>query len=116
MCYGMTLEEAKEKVQMIYNEAIFWKPNFFELLKCLATKDLIKLMVDLVNDYVANATHLRLAMTTLTIMPQLLLQKQYELSPRTENIKCLERRIQLWKERKLDQLRKEAAILLKNIR
>ena len=114
----MTLEEAKEKVQMIYNEAIFWKPNFFEPLKCLATKDLIKLMVDLVYDYVANATHLSLAMTTLTIrpMPQLLLQKQHEPSPRTENIKCLERRIQLWKERKLDQLRKEAAILLKNIR
>ena len=45
------------------------------------------------------------------IIPQLLLQKQHEHSTRTENIKCLERRIQLWKKGELDQLRKEAATL-----
>ena len=48
--------------------------KLFEPPKCHATKDLIKLMVDLVNDYVANASHLNLAMTTLMSMPQLLLQ------------------------------------------
>ena len=50
-------------------------------------------------------------MTKLMIIPQLLLQKQHEHSTRTENIKCLERRILLWKEGKLDQLRKEATTL-----
>ena len=102
MCYGVTLDEAKDKVETIYNEAMFWKQNLFEPPKCHATKDLIKLMVDLINDYVANAPHSSLTMTTLMIIPQLLLQKQHEHSTRTENIKCLERRIQLWKEGELD--------------
>ena len=61
MCYGVTLDEAKDKVEAIYNEAMIWKPNLFELPKCNATKDLIKLMVDLINDYVANAPHSSLA-------------------------------------------------------
>ena len=95
MCYGVTLDEAKDKVQAIYNEAMFWKPYLFEPPKCHATKDLIKLMVDLINDYVANAQHSSLAMTTLMIIPQLLLQKQHKYLTRTENIKCLERKIQL---------------------
>ena len=111
MCYGVTLDEAKDKVEAIYNEAMFWKQNLFEPPKCHATKELIKLMVDLINDYVANAPHSSLAMTKLMIIPQLLLQKQHEHSTRTENIKCLERRILLWKEGELDQLRKEAVTL-----
>ena len=110
MCYEVTLEEAKDKVEATYNEAMFWKPYFVEPPKCHATKD-IKLMVDLVNTYVANALHSSLAMTTLIIIPQLLLQEQHEHSTRTESIKCLERRVQLWKEGELDQLRKEAATL-----
>ena len=89
---------------------MFWKPNLFEPPKCHATKDLIKLTVDLVCEYVANAPHSNLTIITLMIIPQLLLQKQHEHSTRTENIKCLER-IQLWKAGKLDQLRKEAATL-----
>ena len=111
MCYGVTLDEAKDKVEAIYNEAMFWKQNLFEPPKCHATKELIKLMVDLINDYVAIAPHSSLAMTKLMIIPQLLLQKQHEHSTKTENIKCLERRILLWKEGELDQLRKEAATL-----
>ena len=111
MCYGVTLDEPKDKVEVIYNEAMFWKQNLFEPPKCQATKDLIKLMVDLINDYVANAPHSSLAMTMLMIIPQLLLQKQHEHSTRAEDIKCLERRIQLWKEGELDQLRKEPATL-----
>ena len=67
--------------------------------------------VDPINDYVANAPHSSLAMTALMIIPHVLLQKQHEHSTRTENIKCLERRIQLWKEGELDQLRKGAATL-----
>ena len=90
MCYGVTLEEAKDKVEAIYNEAVFWKLNLFEPSKCHATKELIKLMVDLINDYVTNAPHSSLAMTKLMIIPQLLLQKQHEHSTRTENIKSLE--------------------------
>ena len=90
---------------------MFWKQNLFEPPKCHLTKELIKLMVDLINDYVANAPHSNLAMTKLMIIPQLLLQKQHEHSTRTENIKCLERRILLWKEGELYQLRKEAATL-----
>ena len=50
-------------------------------------------------------------MTKLMIIPQLLLQKQHEHSTRTENIKCLERRMLLWKEGELDQFRKVAATL-----
>ena len=111
MCYGVTLYEAKDKVEAIYNEAMFWRQNLFKPPKCHATKDLIKLMVDLINNYVANAQHSSLAMTTLMIIPQFLLQKQHGHLTRTENIKCLERRIQLWKEGELDQLRKEAATL-----
>ena len=111
MCYGVALDEAKDKVEAMYNEAMFWKQNLFEPPKCHATKELIKLMVDLINDYVANAPHSSLAMTKLMIIPQLLLQKQHKHSTRTENIKCLEWRILLWKEGKLDQLRREAATL-----
>ena len=111
MCYGVTLDEAKDKVEAIYNEAIFWKQNLFEPPKCHATKDLIKLMVDLINGYVANAPHSSLAMTTLMIILQFLLQKQHEHSTRTDNIKCLERIILLWMEGELGQLRKEAATL-----
>ena len=111
MCYRVTLDEAKDKVEAIYNEAMFWKQNLFEPPKCHATKELIKLMVDLINDYVANAPHSSLVMTKLMIIPHLLLQKQHEHSTRTENIKCLERRILPWREGELDQLRKEAATL-----
>ena len=50
MCYGVTLDEAKDKVVAIYNEAMFWKQYLFEPPICHATKDLIKLMVDLIND------------------------------------------------------------------
>ena len=41
MCYGVTLDEAKDKVQVICYEAMFWKQNLFEPPKCHATKDLI---------------------------------------------------------------------------
>ena len=98
MCYGVNLDEAKDKVEAIYNEAMFWKQNLFEPPECHATKELIKLMMDLIKDYVADAPHSSLAMTKLMIIPQLLLQKQHEHSTSTENIKCLERRILLWEE------------------
>ena len=60
-------------------------------------------LTDLVTDYVANALHLSLAMTTLMIMPQLLHKKTAWTFTRTESIKCLERRIQLWKVGEIDQ-------------
>ena len=104
--YGVTLEEAKDKVGVIFNEAMFWKPDLFEPPKCHLQKKLIKLIVGLVN-----VPHSNLIMTTLMIIPQLLLQKQHEHSTRTENIKCLKKRIQLWKEGELNQLRKEAVTL-----
>ena len=66
--------------------------------------------------YAAGTALESVALGTAMVMPQLLLQRPHGSSKLKEHISCLERRMKLWKEGKLDELVQEVTAIQNRLR
>lgn len=106
---GLAGEEATRWVDDTYHEVAGWcASNLFEPPKCGATTTVIKEMVTLLNNYMQDTPLQPIAMKAFFIFPHLFLQKTHQKTKQVENIEALRRRIELWQNNKIQDLREEA--------
>ena len=105
-------EEAKQKIEHMYKKVIGFSPNnLFEIPTCNATKDLIREITYLINEYTAGTHINEIALTTVATLPHLLCQRTHKKSKSSDDIKALKRRLEIWKRGDIDALFTEAMAL-----
>ena len=88
----------------IYNEVVFWKKNLFLLPSGKAGKEFVSEMSRLIGAF-ANATALEgIALKAVVVLQMLLLQKPSAKSKSHEHIRNLQRRLELWKNGRFEDL------------
>ena len=101
--------EINELTDKIYNHIISFKHrNMFELPQNNTTDHFMKEMTKLLSHYNSDSSIKKQALKLLMILPCLLLQKVHSKAKTRENNNALRRRLDLWKQGKLEDLLSEA--------
>ena len=107
--WGNTLRnQAIEELKQCYEEIVFWRKNLFMLPKRSSSKDYIKEIARMINEWLIGSPISECAMYALHVMPALLLQKPSKCSERKDHVAALKRRLKKWK---FLQLLREAGAL-----
>lgn len=107
-----TIDEAIRLTDTMYNKIVTFSPsNIFEIPKCNAAKEFIKEINFLLREYI-HASHLQpLAFKAIAILPHLICQRTHSKSKTTENVKAMERRMEMWKKGEITDLLRETQAL-----
>ena len=87
---------------------VFWKKNLFELQRGAIGKAFISEITKLINEWCTKSPNRDICLKALMIMPALILQKTSMKCKTSEIKKHIERRLVLWRERKVQDLFDEA--------
>ena len=108
----MTGEQAKQWVDGAYSEIVTWSSNnLFEPPMCNGTSFMIKQMTQIINNYNQDTFLAPIALKVQAIIPHLFLNKTQPKSKHRENIQAVNRRMELWRQERVDQLLDEAKAL-----
>ena len=103
--------EVEKELDSIYKEVVFWKKNLFLLPSGKVGKEFVAEMTRLVESF-ANATSLEgIAMKALVVFQVVVLQKPHAKSKSRDHIQCVQRRLELWKMGRFDDLVREGRTL-----
>ena len=83
---------------------VFWKKNLFHLPSNSAGKQFVGELTKLIDCWVFDSTSSTTALKSLMLLPNLLLQKSSNKTSNTINKEHLSRRLELWKEGKINAL------------
>ena len=100
----------------VQQECSNWRKNLFCIPFGAAGKCFVCKQARLYKAYAAGTALESAALGAAMVMPQLLLQRLHGNSKLKEHISCLERRIKLWKEGKLDELVREVTAIQNRLR
>ena len=95
--YIKTINSAFEKI-------VYWKKNHFDLPKGAVGKTFINEMTKLIDEWNTKSPNHDTSLTALMVMPALLLQRTSPKCKTSEVKKHLERRLEMWKNRNIDEL------------
>ena len=87
----------------------------FKIPSGKAGKLVVKELTHLFEAYAEATTLESVAITAAMVLPSLILQKPHRSSKKKEHIKCIERRMQLWKDGNLDDLLKEGQTIQQHL-
>ena len=104
------------QVSEAYDAIVYWKNNFFELPKCSFGKDFIHEMTILINTWNSGGPGHNICIKALMIMPALLLQRSSKKAKTADNKRHLQRRLQLWKDKKISELLSEGKTIQSRIK
>ena len=90
-----------------YNEAVHWKNNLFKIPQGNAGKSFTAELSRLFSAFATGSALEQIALKAATVLPLLMLQKPCRSSKTNVNIKCLVKRLELWKEGDLTSLLRE---------
>jgi len=100
-----------QQVTDAFDKIVFWRKNLFDLPKGSTGKDFITEMTRLINNWNNKGSEYEVSLTALSVMPMLILQRT-SMKSKTSDIKQhLERRLQMWKDRKIDELVEECSTI-----
>ena len=102
--YGKQIEEA-------YECMIPWRRNIFTLPSGSLEKSFINEMTRLINNWCSKGPSRSISIKPLMVLPSLLLQRTSSKSKPNEKKKHLERRLVMWKERKIKELVDESTAI-----
>ena len=98
-----------------FNEIVGWPTyNLFEPPKCAATTKIVKEMVVLLHSSIQNAP-LTPFVLKIFLLPKLFFQKTHRNNKIGEKMKAIPRRVDLWLDNKLDELREKARAIQKRL-
>ena len=104
-----TADEILNEVSPIYNTIVHWRKNLFKLPSGNSGKAFIAEMTKQIDLFTTNSPLKNISLTSLMIMPQLLLQKPSKNSKAKDHSIALKRRLDLWNNGKLQELLNETA-------
>ena len=102
-------------VKGAYEDVVKWQRNIFTLPKGQVGKMFIQEMTNLINTWCNKTEWREIAITSVMILPSLMLQKALPKSKTSENKKILQRRLTMWKGRKIDELVRECKAIQSRI-
>jgi hypothetical protein len=97
-------DEYKTQIFEAYEKIVYWRKNLFELPKGAIGKEFIKEMTRQINDWSSKSPDRDISLKSLMVMPSLLLQRTSIKCKSSEIKRHLERRMQLWKDKKVNEL------------
>ena len=100
--------EISTDINDIYEEIVFWRKNLFLLPSGKYGKEYIRETTRLLTSWVEDTPLKDIAFKAIHIMPALLLQKPSKNSKAKDHVTALQRRLTLWHEGKINELRNEA--------
>ena len=92
------------KVNSCYEETVHWRRNVFSVPSGKAGKEFVAEMARLYLSYAEESQIESFALTAAMTLPPLILQKPYRGSKARDHVKCVERRMQLWRDGDIDSL------------
>ena len=95
------------RLNTAYSEAVHWRQNLFTVPHCSAGHSFIKELSSLYRAYGDSTSLETVALKAAMVLPPLLLQRPHRRSTSHDHKRCLERRLQLWKDGNLLQLLQE---------
>ena len=96
-------------------QVVHWRCNLFKIPSGKAGKLIVKELTHLFEAYEEASTLESVAITAAMVLPYLILQKPHRSSKKKEHIKCIERRMQIWKDGNLDDLLKEGQTIQQHL-
>ena len=97
-CSGLTSSEFLARLNTAYSEVVHWKQNLFTIPYCSAGHSVIKDLSSLFRAYCDSTALETVALKAAMVLPPLLLQRPHCRSTNHDHKRCLECRLQLWKE------------------
>ena len=94
-----------------YEKMTVWRKNMFQLPKGHQGKEFIKEMTKQINLWTSNSPLRHISIKCLMVMPNLLLQQTSRKSKAAENRKTLDRRLSLWREKRINELVGECLVI-----
>ncbi len=104
-------ESLSKSLTIAYKEIVHWKPNLFKMPQGNTGKTLVAELTRLYNAFATGSALESVAMAAVTILPSLLLQKPARNSKNIDHIRCIERRLPLWRDGQIDELLAEGRTL-----
>ena len=104
---GFSGESAVTAWKKVYDEIVRWRRNIFLLPSGQAGKSCLEEMTRLAKAWASKSKEEAVAMIMLMVMPALLLQKPSKRSKTAEHVVALKRRLQDWKDGKIEDLIRE---------
>ena len=104
------------KVDSCYSKVVHWQRSVFSIPSGKAGKDFVSELARLYNAYAEGSQTESFALTAAMILPSLILQKLYPDSKAKEHVKCIERRLILWRDGDIDSLLQECLTIQQHLR
>ena len=103
-------------VSTVYEQVVYWKKNLFLLPSGKAGKQYIDETTKLINEWLQESPLKDIALKSIMIMPNLLLQKSSQKSKAKDHLKAFQRRLESWISGDFLELLKEAETIRKSLR
>ena len=104
-----------ESLQLAYTKVVHWKPNLFKLPQGKAGKSFVAELARLYKAFATGSALESIALKAVVVLPLLLLQNPSHRSKSKDQIRCIERRLILWKNGQLNDLLDEGCTLQKRL-
>ena len=98
-------------LEAIYAEVVHWRGNVFTVPLGASGKRFAVETTRLADTFADGGAHDSIAILAMMIMPSLLLQAPCPPSSHQDRVKCLDRRMNLWQEGKLEELLREGRVI-----
>ena len=98
-----------------YSKVVHWQRNVFSIPSRKAGKDFVSELARLYNAYAEGSQIESFALTAAMILPSLILQKPYSGSKAKEHVKCVDRRMILWRDGDIDSLLQECLTIQQHL-
>ena len=105
----------QEELKQAYNEVIRWRRNLFMVPSGKVGETFVGEMARMFKMYGESTTLEPISLMAAMTMPALLLQKPHQRSKSKDHIKCLENRLQLWKDGNLSNLLSEGRCIQRRL-
>ena len=104
-------DDFKSLIHDTYNKMSTWRKNIFQLPKGNVGKRFVQELTNAINIWNNKSPERDVALKMFMVLPNLLLQRVNSKSSASDNRKVLERRLQLWQERKITELVGECLVI-----
>ena len=105
----------RDAIELAYSKIVHWHPNIFKLPSGNASKHFIDELTNLFNSYNEGSVTESFTITSAMVFPALIVQKPSRESKAKDNLRCLERRLTLWRDGDLSNLLNEGEFIQKHL-
>lgn len=112
---GTSFADFSTFVENFYDESRYWRNNIFPLPPGQASKKFMDIQTHWIQQFNFDTPYRKIALTTVLILPNLLLQKPSGSSKVADHRKLLERRLECWEKGELEELKRDGLVIQRKL-